>query len=130
MKGFVEKLIERLKSHAAYNGKMLEKFPNMGEIENTIYRTQKDVYESSIRIVNQLAEEYKGGWIPCSESLPRDVMMCWATIEEKQVRFVRKLRYYPMCDKWVHDNGQGISEHAKVIAWMEYKIPVPYEEGE
>lgn len=68
------------------------------------------------------------GWILCSERLPRDVTMwCWATIEEKQTRIVRKVRYYPMLAKWVCDNGHDVSEHAKVIAWMEYKIPAPYE---
>ena len=59
MKEFVENLIGRLEEHVAYNEKMFEMFPNMGEVEKTIYNTQKNSYEETIRIVNQLAEEYK-----------------------------------------------------------------------
>ena len=42
---------------------------NCQKIAEDFVRGLKDAYES-LSIVNELAEEYKGGWIPCSERLP------------------------------------------------------------
>lgn len=67
MKEFIEKLIGRLEHHVEYNEKMLEMFPYMGEVENTIYRTQKEIYESTIRIVKDLSEEYMTCYKSCTE---------------------------------------------------------------
>ena len=33
------------------------------------------------KIVQEVAEEYKGGWIPCSERLPEDDSICIVTVE-------------------------------------------------
>ena len=33
------------------------------------------------QIVQEVAEEYKGGWIPCSERLPEDDSICIVTVE-------------------------------------------------
>ena len=32
-------------------------------------------------IVQEVAEEYNGGWIPCGERLPEDDSICIATVE-------------------------------------------------
>ena len=33
------------------------------------------------QIVQEVAEEYKGGWIPCNERLPEDDSICIVTVE-------------------------------------------------
>jgi len=68
MKEFIDKLIERLekKSFRYFN----EGYGSDSVIKET----------DAISIVNQLAEEHKGGWIPCSERLPEtnESVLCWA----------------------------------------------------
>jgi len=56
MNEFIEKLIGRLeeeKKYCSYNPKIRDEAIN-----------------KAIEIVNELVEEYNGGWIPCSERLP------------------------------------------------------------
>ena len=60
MQQFIDKLISRLKEEKQQID------ANEGDFE---FGT-KWGYKQAIGIVNQLAEEYKGGWIPCSERLP------------------------------------------------------------
>ena len=62
MKEFVEKMICRLEEY---------------QENNTLCKSEDDyelgvfnTCEKVIEIVNQLAEEYNNGWIPCSERLP------------------------------------------------------------
>ena len=68
MKEFVEKLIGRLKNRIKYNELCHKEFPN-AKMSFT-YEVQINAYKNVIEIVNQLAEEYNNGWIPCSERLP------------------------------------------------------------
>ena len=61
MKEFIDKLIERLEEKMT--------------IERTFKRSKYSHgvpygYADAIKTINELAEEYKGGWIPCSERLP------------------------------------------------------------
>ena len=65
MKEFIENLIGRLEE---------EKAKGIYDIDNVI--TVKDAYGKAIKIVNQLAEEYKlsempTGWIACSDRFPK-----------------------------------------------------------
>ena len=66
MKEFIEKLIGRLEEKANQTWLVL---------------AERNGYERAIEIVNQLAEEYNNGWIPCSERLPKygEVVMCSCT---------------------------------------------------
>ena len=75
------------------------------------------------KAVNQLAEEYKGGWIPCSKELPvwhDNVLVC----TERGGRTIASMRltendWYDMYDTKIEN----------VIAWM--PLPEPYQkEGE
>ena len=52
-----------------------------------LYNNDKDcmecVVENAIEIVQEVAEEYNGGWIPCSERLPEEcvpVNVTWINI--------------------------------------------------
>lgn len=83
MKEFIEKLIGRLEEKFKYNSEQAEIWGN-GPANDAYIREKKDLYMDRantygevMRIVNQLAEEYRQdldknsqGWIPCSERLP------------------------------------------------------------
>ena len=71
MKEFVEKLIERLEEEKAIHTKFyrLSEYREFPEVK-TRHELIMHNFNKTIEIVNQLAEEYKGGWIPCSERLP------------------------------------------------------------
>ncbi len=58
-----EKIINCIKELADYNG--------------DAYIDSADIIE----IVQEVAEEYNGGWIPCSERLPEDDSICIVTVE-------------------------------------------------
>lgn len=76
MNEFIKKLIERLEE------KLVDCFKNMnlvkdedGTVAGHIYDeyfNKSIAYEDAIEIVNQAAEEYGDGWIPCSERLPEE----------------------------------------------------------
>ena len=72
MKEFIDKLISMLEeekqSNPCRNTQCKEcKYTNECYEGEKCYKVGVD---NIISIVNQLAEEYKGGWIPCSERLP------------------------------------------------------------
>ena len=66
MKEFIEKLIGRLEESVS--------LPKMERMESRVGKKQTQGFglgvRSSVGIVNQLAEEYNNGWIPCSERIP------------------------------------------------------------
>ncbi len=119
MQQFIDKLISRLEEEKD----RANRHYNYGD---------ETAYHRSIEIVNQLAEEYKGGWIPCSERLPEVgvAVLCFC-----------KFGNY-----WVAKYGGADSEHLgnkdiwfihnlgwlrkdSVLAWM--PLPSPYQkEGE
>lgn len=136
MKEFIDKLIERLEK---------EKSEAVASI--VIW-----AYSKVIRIVNELAEEYKvsempTGWIPCSERLPEEKEQERTVYDPITLAEVDIERYMASdlvnvtvrnwdsdevfaCDdctvdgKWVNFNG----EQYEVIAWM--PLPAPFKEGE
>lgn len=86
-------------------------------------------------IVNQLAEEYKGGWIPCSERFPEndENVLVWF----EYFRFGEYNRLYQTYGishtfrgEWSgFVNGQSGWRQLRVIAWL--PLPEPYrKEGE
>lgn len=100
MNEFIEKLICRLKEKDDDCG--------CGKI---------DVWEA-ILIVNQLAEEHKGGWIPCSERLPDKDVWCLATFESGGIDIIQ----YLSSQKW----WNGEMGDNRVIAWQ--PLPEPYRQ--
>ena len=82
-------------------------------------------YTKAIQIVNQLAEEYNDGWIPCSERLPEEPL-----IYEVKARFNNQIIYTEFayydasrCEWWKHDDDGLVN----AIAWREH---TPYSEKE
>lgn len=80
-----------------------------------------DAGHRAVEIIEQIAEEYNNGWIPCSERLPetnKGVLVC---TNEGQV----DVDYY---GEYTKDfiGLKGTEQYA--IAWQ--PLPAPYKEGE
>lgn len=71
-------------------------------------------------IVQEVAEEYKGGWIPCSERLPEQSLNSVIGWDEYRQRccFVQ---YYG--GRWILGND---IDSVKIIAWQ--PLPEPFKE--
>ena len=95
------------------------------------------------QIVQEVAEEYKGGWIPCSERLPEESGYYLVTyhdwsdgnfLPKYDDTYVRRLHYqisehfvgwnYP---KNVDDRAENDC-HKEVIAWQ--PLPEPFKEND
>lgn len=118
MKKFVEKLIERLEEERNYNEKMMLDSPD--HFRQSFYGTRMNTYGKAIEIVNQLAEEYNQGWIPCSERLPGskiDVLV-WKDN-------MYSVAWYQEGTKHWFSNDFPANESKDVIAWQ--PLPSPYK---
>ena len=113
MKEFIDKLIERL-------GKLGWVYADYYPDETAIHRKRKKsvAYDDVISIVNQLAEEYKGGWIPCSERLPEEVGYYLVTDSNGDIILAT---YNINCVGWAIDYYGNID----AIAWQ--PLPEPYK---
>lgn len=95
-----------------------------------LYNNEKDcmecVVELSKEIVQEVAEEYNSGWIPCSERLPEEDGFYLATLdgeiagEEKPFSGLAEFEN----GKWVDDD----EDYQCIIAWQ--PIPEPYKESD
>ena len=110
MKEFVEKLIGRLE-----------------EIDRKTFRISP---KDAIEIVNQLAEEYNNGWIPCEKELPEtnESVLCWAksTARGGDVCFVgsyHKGFWFLQSSA----NTHSFPGQYKIVAWQQ--LPAPYQKG-
>lgn len=117
MKEFIEKLIGRLEEEK----QRLRNLKNdcVALSDHEVIAIEEGAYNFCKNIVNELAEEYKGGWIPCSERLP----------EANQKVLT--------CDKdgWISVNVNmpyiGVRndfECGYYVAWQ--PLPQPYKENE
>ena len=72
------------------------------------------------------AEEYKGGWIPCSKKMPKagTHMDVWISLENEVVTY--RARW--CLDHFEWENGFAIKE--TIVAWMPNNVPEPYMEGD
>ena len=115
MKEFVEKLIGRLEEE-----KESAKKRNAFDSEVS--------YRCAIEIVNQLAEEYNNGWIPCEKKLPEtnESVLCWAksTARGGDVCFVgsyHKGFWFLQSSA----NTHSFPGQYKIVAWQ--KLPEPFK---
>ena len=83
--------------------------------------------------VEELAEEYNNGWIPCSERLPDNdnEVLCWYEYRIMQGTCISEMAhrygigwYSKKSDIWVGEVSVGVD--CKVIAWQ--PLPQPYAE--
>ena len=71
MKKVFEMIIEKLEEK---ENESILKAPNTGDFNNKDYQKwmmKSFGFKESMKIVQEVAEEYNGGWISCSERLPK-----------------------------------------------------------
>lgn len=90
----------------------------MEEFEETLFKC----LEEAIKIINELTEEYKGGWIPCNERLPENDCEYLVTLRDGEVTTAK---YIQEENVWV-DTIEEYFEYP-CIAWK--LLPRPYKEG-
>ena len=76
-------------------------------------------------IVQEVAEEYKGGWIPCSERLPEDDSICIVTVEYPNNETVVDYGWFDrksVC--WFV--GMQEFRTSNILAWQ--PLPEPFKE--
>jgi len=124
MQQFIDNLISRLTESAIETlGVSKSEFAmDKGEYSSYCSLSLYEVKEA----VNQLAEEYKGGWIPCSERLPEVNQKVFVAFKVAH-RCEKTIDYDIGClssydGKWYCDHkGYDVE---KVLAWM--PLPSPY----
>lgn len=137
-----EMILERLEERKQLHERMISYEHENGTITEE-YQARKavDVLNYAKQIVQEVAEEYNGGWIPCSERLPEESGYYLVTyhdwsdgnfLPKYDDTYVRRLHYqisehfvgwnYP---KNVDDRAENDC-HKEVIAWQ--PLPEPYKE--
>ena len=80
--------------------------------------------------MHEVAEEYNGGWIPCSERLPDDAFGCLVTVIDcepsTQTDFENILPYFVGYDGYSWNDADGNVIPFEVIAWQ--PLPEPFKE--
>lgn len=91
-----------------------------------------DAGHRAVDIIEQIAEEYNNGWIPCSERLPDDAFGCLVTVIDcepsTQTDFENILPYFVGYDGYRWNDADGNVIPFEVIAWK--PLPNPYKENE
>ena len=73
--------------------------------------------------VQEVAEEYNGDWIPCSERLPEESGTYIVNAIENSIIHVTFAKWMPRMKKW---NLTGCRSYWKVNAWQ--PLPEPFKE--
>ena len=76
-------------------------------------------FSDAIEIVNQVAEEYNGGWIPVSERLPETDEWCYVTANYNGKLVVVEDSYF--------NNSWALTANELIIAWMPKNKPDTYK---
>lgn len=83
-------------------------------------------YSKSIKIINELAEEYNNGWISVKDKLPTETGKYLVTVKNLTGYWILKNNVF-VCDYQFDDFIFQGWEDNKVIAWQ--PLPQPYKEG-
>lgn len=119
-----EKILERLDEASVLRANSKEYFNNP---QNGEYVDDVVLMKDAIKIVNEVAEEYNGGWIPCSERLPEAGKRYLVSAIWKDKDFEKSAVYdavYGSDGLWHSYNYEPVSY--KVIAWQ--PLPEPFKE--
>ena len=128
MKEFIEKLIGRLEEYK--DSHLIER--DSGQSEHCLGQEDCEmmdctlcVWDKAIEIVNQLAEEYKGGWIPVDRTLPKKSGYYTVTEEQYSLDMRRKIgiRVSHEVQFDAEEQMWHRAKFLKVIAWKEHEAP-------
>jgi len=86
---------------------------------NNVFDWKEDCFE----IVNQLAEEHNGGWIPCDENLPNHNQTVIFQTEDGMV----ETGHYDVNEDWCV-NDSYFPNAFRFVAWQ--PLPEPYKKVE
>lgn len=126
MNEFIKKMIERLEYRRGYYNAQYESFANRGNMKREA-EIRFEECDKVLEIVNQLAEEYNNGWIPCERELPPQP-------KENPIFEYKPLELYLVTDKDVDYplrafwNGKCFTDgwfKLEVSAWQ--PLPAPYQ---
>ena len=85
-----------------------------------------DAGHRAVEIIEQIAEEYNNGWIPCTARLPEeygDYLIWWTDITGNQYYEITE---YEPNNGWIGDILQSFEGKYSVIAWQ--PLPEPLKE--
>lgn len=94
--------------------------------KSDIEEKRVDTIKEMLEIVKEVAEEYNGGWIPCSERLPEEYgeyLVWWTDITRGQ--YYEIVEYEPD-NGWIGEIPQAFEGKYSVIAWQ--PLPEPFKE--
>ena len=118
-----EKILERLEENKSI-------IPVNRVLDDIIKDKPKELgqliaYDNSIKIVQEVAEEYKDGWTPCSERLPEEyTVLCCDKYGEMIVG-------HPYFDEVSNTNYSAESDNEMMyncVAWQ--PLPEPFKESD
>ena len=123
-----EKILERLDEMIHPKQLYFCKYARGGckHLDNNNKYCTECVVENAIEIVQEVAEEYKGGWIPCNERLPEeygDYLVWWTDITRRQYYEIAE---YEPNNGWIGEIPQAVEGIYSVIAWQ--PLPEPFKE--
>ena len=128
MEQFIEKLIGRLEEEK----QRLRNLKNncIALSDHEVIAIEEGAYNFCKNIANELAEEYKGGWIPCSERLPNIEGNTSDTVLVCTIDGFQHMAFWCDDGKWRYCESGMIKnsmEWTVIIAWQ--PLPEPYKEG-
>lgn len=95
--------------------------------EDDYYLGKYTAFNQAIDIVQEVAEEYNGGWIPCSERLPENDSICIVTVEYPNNETVVDYGWFDRIGICWYVGMQEFRT-SNIIAWQ--PLPEPYKESE
>ena len=124
-----EKILERFDAKKQYFQKFYEA-DGKTEEDECINKATQLAFDDAKNIVQEVAEEYNGGWIAVSEKLPEEAFGCLVTVIDCNpitlTEFENILPYVVGYDGDGWNDADGETIPFEVIAWM--PLPEPYQQ--
>lgn len=122
MKEFVEKLNKRLKKELYLADEEKRRCDSENKLQFDSAKGYANGIAIAIDIVNQVAEKYNDGWIPCGERMPADNadVLVWHSGQDMHC-----VAWYNSASKIWYSNDFEITDSKYIVAWQ--PLPKPYE---
>ena len=119
MKEAFEKILERLDEELRKSEERYYRYLDDSNLpcmfdKSDIEEKRVDTIKEMLEIVHEVAEEYNGGWIPCSERLPENIDFVLYTHKDGEVDICSIEYFYDYMDKFT--------------AWQ--PLPEPFKESD
>ena len=130
-----ENILERLEEKLKKSEERYHRYLDDGNLScmfdrSDIEEKRVDTIKEMLEIVQEVAEEYKGGWIACSERFPEEAFGCLVTVIDfeplTQTDFDNVLPYFVGYDGHSWNDADGNTIPFEVVAWQ--PLPEPFKE--